>query len=212
MSENSGLVNSWADITPPKTGGGNKLVIKSNESKTMRLFHRPLPIWRYFNPVTKKSAICADPEKCPIVLKGYKGPDGKPLKPKLRYVINVIDRSDNQVKTYEAPRSVFMEFKKCYETAGVDPGGKEAPDFTISVSGSGINTKYDIKYKVMDKKPFTSEEIELLKAHKVDLAKEFAATPADKIEQVLGLVSESAAAGDSGSTTATAGGDEIEWA
>ena len=188
-AEKSGLVD-WGSIETPKARGKKAefLRLKSGTTAVVRLYHKPKPLYRYYNPANNKSAITDDPENCPVTVKGYKDKEGKPLRPKLRYAINVIDRADGLVKIMEAPRTVFLEFKKFNDNIGIDPGGPEACDFVISVKGSGLTTEYEVTYKLANKKPFTAEEKALLKENRYDLDEQFKPTPPDKIEAQLGLL------------------------
>ncbi len=181
----SGL-SEWGDIDPPRNRAkANFLKLKPRkEPYIVRLFHKPKLVLRYYNRATNGSAICGNERTCPIIAKGLADSEGKPMKPKRRFAINVIDREDGQVKVMEAAEMVFKEFKKFYENNTIDPGGNDGPDFVIKVTGEGINTKYDTGFK-MGSKPFTAEEKALLKANKYDLDELFKATPADKIEDQL---------------------------
>jgi hypothetical protein len=231
----SSLVD-WGTIPEEKerkSGGGssgvNWLRLKSGgnvaNEYVVRLFHKPKELHRYYNPKNNKTALTDDPDNCPIKLKGYKASDGKLLRPKLRYAINVIDRAEpGKVKIMEGPKSVFTKFREFYENIGIDPGGKDACDFTISVSGIGIDTTYKVTYKVANKKAFTSEEREMLTEHKYDLDKVFYVTAPDKIEEALGLtgaasteatepenVPEETATPAPVGATKSAGKDDFDW-
>jgi hypothetical protein len=165
-SQANGL-SDWDSIGNNRRGKFNALRLKSGSTYTVRLFHKPMKLFRYY--VNGNSAITLDPDNCPVA----SHPGG--AKPKLRYAINVIDRADGQVKVMEGPERVFKFFKKFWEDNGIDPGGNDGPDFVIKVTGEGLNTQYEMGLK-MGSKPFTAEEKALLKAERKDLSALFAPT------------------------------------
>ena len=218
MSEDkkSGQVD-WDSVDMPRNRTKvNFLRLKSGNTYTVRLFHKPIPVNRYYvqGPGGKsRSAICENPDTCPVALT-------RGVKPKSRYGIIVLDRGDkNEVKVLEAPAGVFKDFKKFYDTNQIDPGGNEGPDFVISVVGEGLNTRYEVAYK-MGSKPFTPEEkaaITEKRQNGYNLDEIFKPTPSDKIEDVLygaeeGESAPKAAAAKPAASTPPAKKDEFEWA
>jgi hypothetical protein len=169
----------WGDIPEQsKSNGGGKgklqfLRMEKGKEYKLRFFHKPMALWRYY--VNKKSAVTLDPKNCPIQLKNYKGDDGEPLKPKDRYVIQCIDRADGEFKLLENGPQVFGALRKFAQKNQIDPGGNDAPDFTIDVTGN-LPNYYDVTpgFKAT---PFTPEEIAMLKEKKVDLTQIIKPTP-----------------------------------
>ena len=188
-SEQKPGLTSWGDIDPRgQKSDVNWLKLKSPGEYKVRLFHQPKELYRYYNEVDGKprSALCLDPKTCPIANGDYTDKYGKPMKPKLRYAINVLNRAEpGKVFVMEAPAIVFKEFRKFWENNDhTDPGGNGGPDFIIKVSGSGLTTEYSTGY-TMAAKPFTSEEKALLKEHRYNLDELFKPTDPSKIEEVL---------------------------
>ncbi len=182
--QKSGLMD-WNDVDSKKNRGQiDYLKLKSGGTYTVRLFNKPKHLLRYYNEVggKKTSALCGDPANCPIAIKHPN------IQAKDRYAIIVIDRADSKVKIMEAPATVFKDFKKfMIANDGIDPGGEEAPDFVISVTGEGRMTRYEVSYK-MKMSRFTAEENVQIQAKVVsgyDLDLIFKPTDPAKIESIL---------------------------
>jgi len=213
----SGLVD-WDSVDLPRTKAKiDYLRLKTGNTYTVRLFHKPKPIFRYYvkGPDGKsRSALTEDPEHCKISV-GH--PD---VKAKSRYAIIVIDRADQNVKVLEAPAGVFKDIKNFYVDNGIDPGGNEGPDFTIKVTGEGLKTRYTVGYK-MGSKPFTDDEKAKIRQKRdvegYNLDEIFKPTPQDKIEEVLfGRGADGDEGGDDPVETptpaASAKKDDLGWA
>jgi hypothetical protein len=183
-TETEGKVSSmvdWDSVDLPRNKSKiNYLRLKSGNNYVVRLFHKPVPVLRYYN--NGKSAICGNPDTCPIAIK-YPN-----IKLKSRYAILVLDRGDKStVKVLEAPAGVFKDFRKLYDAEGIDPGGNAGPDFFIKVTGEGINTRYEVTPK-RDAKPFSKEEqdaITFATSNGYDLDELFKPTDPAKIEAIL---------------------------
>jgi hypothetical protein len=68
--------------------------------------------------------------------------------PKRRFAINVIDRSDGKLKIMEQGPTVFKAFSDYKEASGgIDPAGKDGPDFTITVKIPMKDGKPDTMHK-----------------------------------------------------------------
>lgn len=189
MSEakTSGLM-SWDD--PAFNRGSQQrsqidyLRLKSGNSYKLRLYHHPKHIVRYYNEDNNRSVIVepTELENCPIKIK-Y--PD---MKPKDRYAIIVIDRSDKQVKVLEGPEVIFKAFRNFYKQVHVDPGGAEATDWSIEVTGSGLKTRYEVQ-SLIKPTPFAEEELALLKKkigeEGYDLNTLFKPTDPSRVEEIF---------------------------
>jgi len=88
--------------------------------------------------------------------------------PKRRFAINVIDRSDGKLKIMEQGPIVFKAFSDYKEANnGIDPAGKDGPDFTITVRIPMKDGKPDIMHKQYgvvagNQAPLTNEEKKML--------------------------------------------------
>ena len=90
-----------------------------------------------------------------------------------RYAINVIDRSDQQIRILEGPESLFLELRRCYEITGIELGGDDAFDVAIEVAVNNGNKTYRVSFDVGMKTPFRSEEMESLRMGALDLSAVF---------------------------------------
>ena len=146
---------SWDSI--PSSGSGELsdfLRLKSGQSYKIRPILESVKFFKYFHKNNGKliTAICGNPNTCPVK---DKHPDLK--KPSLRFAAYVIDRADGKVKILEAPQSVFRPIGASLEMTGKNPGGgADGSDWYIKVSGTGLNTTYDVGF--IQHSPLTPEE------------------------------------------------------
>jgi|19_taG_2_1085344.scaffolds.fasta_scaffold01304_4 hypothetical protein len=123
-----------------------------------------------------RSAITGDPENCPIRVKHGE-------KPKEVYAVNVIDRSDGQVKILKGPVSVFKEFHSFWRHHGKNPGGPNGGDFDVTVTGKKGKDYYRVEY---DKQtPLEQDEVDMLSGNLYNLENIYKETPSDAIEEKL---------------------------
>lgn len=177
---------SWDDMAEDaktSSGGGNNnkyMKLESGKKYKVRPVGRPVRFFKYFRMDGNRvrSAICANPDACPVKAK-YPDLD----KPRRRYAINIIDRTDGNIKILEAGPTVFQGFMAWYEQTGKSPGGKDGGDFGITVKGVGRDTEYGVTF--LETKPLTAEENELYNEKKYDLETEYAAKDAEEIEKRL---------------------------
>ena len=160
----------WGDVdrgqaNSSSTGGDRKpvyLKLEAGRSYVVRPIYKPMQVYKFFNNLPDgqfRHVIVDDPETCPI---SEKYPE---MKPSLRYAINIIDRSDAQIKILEGPPSIFRGFKKWFEKTKKAPGGNDGGDFGIDVEIPAGKTKLQTKYdcQFIESKPFTKEEIRMIK-------------------------------------------------
>jgi len=125
-----------------------------------------------------RSAVCEDATNNPVT-------KNHGINPSERYAINVIDRSDGELKILEGGVSVFGEFKKYAKISGTNPGKTVGADFKIVVTGAGrtkkINTEFDRKNSL------TEDEIAYVKGRGGlnKLQEIFKVTPDDELEAKL---------------------------
>ena len=123
-----------------------------------------------------RSAITGDPENCPIRVKHGE-------KPKEVYAVNVIDRSDGQVKILKGPVSVFKEFHTFWKHRGKNPGGPNGGDFEITVTGKKGKDYYQVEF--IEQTPLEQDEVDMLSGNLYNLENIYKETPADAIEEKL---------------------------
>lgn len=151
---------SFVDWNYSSSGGkGNFLNLVSGNQYRVRPIGQPVIMHKYFRTDENgktRTAITADPESCSVA---QKHPD---LKPTTRYGVYVIDRNDdNKVKVMEFPQSVFNAFGQWAQNMKIKPGGKEAFDWSINVTGAGLKKRYNAS--ALEKTPLTQEEISAYK-------------------------------------------------
>jgi len=151
---------SWDSI--PSSGSGEMsdyLRLQSGNSYKIRPVFEPVKFFKYFhkNAGKLKTAICGKPDACTV---RQAHPELK--KPSLRFAAYVIDRADGKVKILEAPQTVFRPIGASLEMTGKNPGGgADGSDWYIKVSGTGLNTVYDVG--MIGPSPLSQEERDLIK-------------------------------------------------
>ena len=87
--------------------------------------------------------------------------------PPQKWAINVIDRADGQLKILEKGATVFKHFANYKALFGIDPSGKEGPDFALTVKipmkdgkPNKIKTEYNVTH--LDKAPFTPADMKVI--------------------------------------------------
>jgi hypothetical protein len=58
-----------------------------------------------------------------------------------RYAVNVLDRADGQVKVLEGRERLYLEFRRCHGSTGVEVGGADAFGI-INVADGSTSTSY----------------------------------------------------------------------
>jgi len=163
MTEKMTEFVQWDSIPTTSSGGdGEKndyLRFESGKSYRIRPIFSPVKFFKYFHKHDGRlrTAICGSPDTCPV-----RDRHSELKKPSLRFAAYVIDRSDGKVKILEAPQTVFRPIGKSLEITGKNPGsGKDGSDWSVTVSGKGLNTKYDVVFCANT--PLTEEEREAIK-------------------------------------------------
>ena len=180
-------VVDWAEIGDNPKGGAlsgaqgqiSFLRLQSGNTYKIRLLGSPVKFYKYViqHDGSWRSAICEDPSTC--IIRQEHGED-----PRERYAVNVIDRTDGEIKIMEGPLTVFKTFRTFFEGTGSAPGGAQGGDFEIVVTGSGLGTRYKVTFS--KKTPFTDEEKTYIKEKGLyELERIFKSTPPDEIEATL---------------------------
>jgi hypothetical protein len=149
--------------TSGSTGSGEKgsLFLRLQEGNyRVRLISSPVRYLQHWEPIRAISPGVGDDGEIidPLMALGHQ--------PKPRYSIWVLDREDeNRLKIMDFPQSlcnVFSKWKAGFN--GDEPGGKQGPDFQISITAPKGRNQYK-KYEAMalDRTPFTDEELQPIK-------------------------------------------------
>ena len=178
----SNVIN-WEEIGKgSKTQGGGKqgdiqfLRLQSGNTYVVRPLGSPVIFHKYLvqHDGEWRSAICEDPENCPVRQKHN-------TEPRERYAVNVIDRADGEIKVMEGPVTVFKVFRTYFEGTANRPGGAQGADFKIVITGSGLKTRYDTQ--CVKRTPFTDEEKKKLQAEGLyKLDRIYKATSSEEID------------------------------
>lgn len=148
-------------------------------SYTVRLVGKYVKFLRHWKPFTDRVITHPDyKDEDPAWQAGFY--------PRRTFAVHVIDRTDGKLKILEKGSSIFKYFSRFKTINDIDPGGKEAPNFTITVEWPGGN-KSAAKYTVMASQkaaPLTEEEREMVKENKAALTKIYATTPLQKIKDL----------------------------
>lgn len=178
-----GLVD-WTSVSKnDKTGSGAKFIkLEAGRSFRIRPVFKPHVFYKYF--LTRPQggfgqAITDKPDDC-IITKKY----GE--KPKQRFAVNVIDRSDGSLKILEGPITILKQFSAWAEETKTDPGSDKGGEFAIRVEcpgGNKKNTKYHVSF--INYSPFTDDEKTMIKESMYNLQEICKPTSQDKIEEKL---------------------------
>lgn len=186
----------WEDETGANQSSSNQreyLRIEPNIEYRVRPVLYPVKFERFYNRDSDgklHSAIAGNPEDCPVRNKYG-------LEPKPRYAMNVIDRADGKLKIMEFPFTVYEALKTWKDNTQREPGGKNGTDFVVKKTGSGIKgTKWSCKcVQGITSTLWTEDDLKLIDKKRggsvYNLREIYAATPTDKVEERLGLVSAS---------------------
>jgi len=178
-----GLVD-WTAQSSKSNGGFSSKFLKLEPNKTFRIrpVHKPVVMWKYF--VEKPGggfgqAITEDPDHC-IISSKY----GETARQ--RFAVNVIDRSDSQLKVLEGPISILRQIGTWAQETDIDPGSNDGGEFAIKVdcpSNDRRRTRYMVQY--IKPAPFTDEEKEMIKENIVKLESMYKPVSQDEIENSL---------------------------
>lgn len=138
----------WGSIPEVGTGNVDFMRLQSGTNR-VRVVGRPSEIevhWEKGVDGSNKKVICLG-SGCPICKAGHA--------PTVRYQVQVIDRTDNEVKILEGGKSIFNSIK----AYAVDPeyGDPTKYDVKIQKEGSGRETRYTVMASPK-KDPLTDEE------------------------------------------------------
>lgn len=153
----------------------------------MRLIGKAIKYAQHWTPV-----ICRSPGRDkdgnildPLMQRG--------LEPKVRFSCWVIDRDDNnEFKIIDFPEGLHKKFSAWKDEFKDEPGGKNGPDWRITVTGAKLETRYEVM--PLDRTPLKEEEI--AKAKELDIHKQLAELRADHTpEQILKMLADNPASG-----------------
>ncbi len=146
----------FGDAEEPERG--NWLRLKEGKTK-VRLVSECEPIGKHWNQKTKKSKICIGKDKGCLECQSDN-------KPKVQWVVWVIDRTDNNTKLATFGWQIVEQLKQLAMNEEYAFDVIPEYDITITKTGEGLETEYSI---IADRKniPLTEEEtmnIEALKS------------------------------------------------
>lgn len=178
-----GLVDWTSFNKNEKNGTGAKyLKLEPGRSYRIRPVFKPHVFYKYFVERPQGGfgqAITDRPDGC-VITKKY----GE--KPKQRFAVNVIDRSDNTLKVLEGPITILKQFSTWASETGADPGSKDGGEFAIRVECPGNDrkkTKYHVTF--INYSPFTDDEKKMIKEGMYNLEEIYKPSSQDSIEQKL---------------------------
>jgi hypothetical protein len=192
-------VKSWDEIATEETQrsnqprkGGNtirNLKMVGGRAYILRFVGEPVKFFKYW--VAGKSAICANPDTCPVHNKYG-------IDPSTKYASNVILRSiedfdGNVIEDKDHPEGVLFKWE--FPPAATkpiiawkrarkqEPGGENGCDFRVEVTGTGKEIRYTPT--PLDITPFTADEKKMIDAESYNLVKLYKAVPEVEIEARL---------------------------
>lgn len=157
------------------------LTFDKSGNYTIRLVGNYVKFLRHWKPFDTKDRVITDTT--------YKGKDpawNAGFYPRTTFAIHVIDRADGKLKILEKGKQIFGEFARYRTINDVNPAGKEAPDFVITVKIPPAN-KRATQYSVTPKgnlAALTDKEVELVKKDHYPLAEMYKSTPLEKIKEL----------------------------
>ena len=119
--------------------------------------------------------------------------------PPRRFAVNVIDKTGIKagetgvLKILEKGSQVFKNFASYKAVKGVDPAGKDGPDFNINVKIPKKDDKMSTEYTVMpiDKAPLTESEIKMIKEQTLfPLTEIYKSTSPEKLKEMWDALSD----------------------
>lgn len=143
---------------------------------------------KWFSPI---SAITHDDlkGKDPVWNAGFYPPE--------RRAIHCIDRADGQLKVLDKGAGLFKNFADFKAIHGIDPAGKDAPDWiiqpTIKPDKQGRKLKKNTEYKVdatRDNHPLTEDELKMINEKRWDLPKIYKSATLEKIQELWDALSD----------------------
>jgi len=137
-------------------GGITYLKFEDNKRYRVRLISKPMNYHQYFKPIICRSPGCDENGTVidPLMQMGFK--------PDSRYSIWIFDREDkNALKLMDFGIGLYRDIVEWKVGYNEDPGGMNGPDFQIKTEGIKRSRKY--KVLALEKKPFTEEELQIIK-------------------------------------------------
>lgn len=132
------------------------LRIKADKDHDVRLLNQePSEIFKHQLPPPANPALCVGEETCPYCQKGDD--------PTQKFVTNVYDHTDGKVLIWEYGSTVARQLQAIYRMLQEENRQINDIDLKVSVTGSGLTTKYQVTPR-MNAKPLPKD----LKIHKLE--------------------------------------------
>lgn len=103
-------------------------------------------------------------------------------KPRMQWVVKVLDRADNKIKILESGSMIFGQLRKLAENE--EYGDPKEYDITINRTGEKLNTEYTV-IPARQNTPLTEIEDAIVKDDKFDLDLYTTPRTADEIQQII---------------------------
>lgn len=202
----------FSNFNPDRKGKGNGITFlrfQSDKTYRVRPFAAAVEFYKIFVGKGKPSII-VDPDDKDEAAKLLTEKAGTEMRPSYRNAMFVLDRNDdNRVKIMEGGFQIFEAFANWSSGSGTKPGSGAAGDWQITVTGDGLNRKYQPVY--LGPAMFTDEEkkvISALKAaDKLKMANYLKEVPLDKVVEAAFGAKEEPAPQETVAATATSDDD-----
>ena len=141
------------DESEAKPKGHMFLKLESGKEYTIRFIANPYQFWQVWEPFPYRSPYMDETGKTvdPLLI------DDPNIKVKERYSCWCIDRSDGKFKIVDITPTLKNKIVMWKKKFNDNPGGPKGPDWVISSTGTGINTKWEAM--PCDRTPLTAEEL-----------------------------------------------------
>ena len=144
----------WTDIQ--LTSAGQYMKLKTGENK-IRIVSEVEAFGKHYDRENKKITICIGKDKgCTECEKGNK--------PRVQWLLWVIDRADGKIKLLEVGYSIILQISKLAQTKDYEFDIMPSYDMIIIKEGEGLDTEYTvIPARVIDVALTEKEKEEIMK-------------------------------------------------
>lgn len=139
----------WSSVGGTSGTGSKAKFIKFSAGKSVKVrpVGRAVEFCKFFvKTANGNRSVCVDlenSEKAASILADHTGQD---VEPQHRFAINVIDRSDGEVKILEGGKSIFNAFAGWAKEMNCHPGGTGGGDWAIAATGDGKMRRYQCNH------------------------------------------------------------------
>lgn len=180
----------WTADKSDRKGDGKSRFLKlsgPNNKYRIRLIGKSIKYAQHWDPIPVRSPGRDKDGNVidPLMQAGFE--------PQVRFSCWVIDRDDNnEFKIIDFPEGLHAKFCAWKDEFKDEPGGRNGPDFRITVTGVKKSTRYEVM--PLDRTPLT--EADIAKAHELDIHKQLAELRKDHTpEEIMQKWNEAKASG-----------------